>query len=154
MRNLNPDKMQVFLLFLFGAGSIWDFVTSLLGIIGLFGVTDFKLELEYILIYITALIGSALIVGMSINVEELWSKFANDKYKVFIISHITAIIFDAYTSFLGTAQNVLLKDSRTAFITIGFGEVWERPTVEQKIVLLFVTVLVTMSPIAFSKLRD
>lgn len=46
--------------------------------------------------------------------------------------HIIAVFFDAYTYFLGTAQNFLLKDSRTAFITIGFGEVWERTTFEQR----------------------
>ncbi|MGD1716237.1 hypothetical protein [Dapis sp. BLCC M172] len=59
--------MQGVLLFIFAAGSIWDFATSLLGIIGLFGVTDWKQE--YIPIYISALIGSALILGLSINAE-------------------------------------------------------------------------------------
>ncbi|NET42252.1 hypothetical protein [Okeania sp. SIO2B3] len=144
--------MKGFLLFIFAAGSIWDFVTSLLGIIGIFGVTDWKPE--HIPIYISAFIGSALILGLSGNAEEIWSKSGNDKYKILIPFHIIAIGFDAYTSFLGTSQNVLLKDSRTAFITIGFGEVWEMTTFEQKIALLFVTVLVTMSPIAFSTLRD
>ena len=144
--------MQGLLLFIFAAGSIWDFATSLLGIIGVFGVTNWRPE--HIPIYITALIGSALILGLSINAEEIWSESGNDKYKILIPFHIIAVIFDAYTSFLGTSQNVLLKDSRTAFITIGFGEVWERTTFEQKIALLFVTVLVTMSPIAFSRLRD
>ncbi|NER03250.1 MAG: hypothetical protein F6K17_11765 [Okeania sp. SIO3C4] len=144
--------MQKLLLFIFGAGSIWDFVTSLLGIIGIFGVTDLKPE--YILIYITALVGSALILGLSINAEEIWSESANNKYKILIPFHIGSVIFDAYTSFLGTAQNVVLKDSRTAFTTIGFGEAWGKTTWEQRIALLFVTVLVTMSPIAFSKLRD
>ena len=142
--------MRGLLLFLFAVGSIWDLVTSLLGIIGLFGVTDGRVE--YIPIYITALVGSSLILGLSINTEEIWSGSTKGN-KIFIPLHIAAIIFDAYTSFLGTAQNVLLKDSRTAFITIGFGEVWEMTTFEQKIALLFVTVLVTMSPIAFSKFR-
>ena len=107
---------------------------------------------EYIPIYITALVGSSLILGLSINTEEIWSGSTKGN-KIFIPLHIAAIIFDAYTSFLGTAQNVLLKDSRIAFITIGFGEVWEMTTFEQKIALLFVTVLITMSPIAFSKFR-
>lgn len=70
------------------------------------------------------------------------------------VVHVAAIIFDAYTSFLGTAQNILLHDSRTTFLTIGLEEAWEMTNVEQKIVLLFVTVLVTISPIAFSTLRD
>ncbi|NEP82709.1 MAG: hypothetical protein F6K39_33920 [Okeania sp. SIO3B3] len=152
MRNSEPDKMLVFLLFLFGAGSIWDFVTSILGIIGLFGVTD--LRLEYIPTYITALVGSALILGLSINAKEIWPKSANNRYKILRPFHMMAIIFDFYTSFLGTAQSILLKDSRTAFITIGFGEAWEGTTFQQKIALLFITVLVTMSPIAFSRLRN
>ncbi|MDE5108726.1 MAG: hypothetical protein O4808_17275 [Trichodesmium sp. St17_bin3_1_1] len=142
--------MRGLLLFLFAVRSIWDLVTSLLGIIGLFGVTDWRVE--YIPIYITALVGSSLILGLSINTEEIWSGSTKGN-KIFIPLHIAAIIFDAYTSFLGTAQNVLLKDSRIAFITIGFGEVWEMTTFEQKIALLFVTVLITMSPIAFSKFR-
>ena len=142
--------MRGLLLFLFAVGSIWGLVTSLLGIIGLFGVTDWRVE--YIPIYITALVGSSLILGLSINTEEIWSGSTKGN-KIFIPLHIAAIIFDAYTSFLGTAQNVLLKDSRIAFITIGFGEVWEMTTFEQKIALLFVTVLITMSPIAFSKFR-
>lgn len=144
--------MKGFLLFIFAAGSIWDFVTSLLGIIGIFGVTDWKPE--HIPIYISAFIGSALILGLSGNAEDIWSKSGNDKYKILIPFHIIAVIFDAYTSFLGTSQSVLLRDSRTVFITIGFGEVWEMTTFEQKIALLFVTVLVTISPIVFSTLRD
>ena len=122
--------MRGLLLFLFAVGSIWDLVTSLLGIIGLFGVTDWRVE--YIPIYITALVGSSLILGLSINTEEIWSGSTKGN-KIFIPLHIAAIIFDAYTSFLGTAQNVLLKDSRIAFITIGFGEVWEMTTLHTHI---------------------
>lgn len=143
--------MRGFLLFIFAAGSFWDFVTSLLGIVGLLGVTDWKLA--NFPIYITALIGSALILALSISAEDIWSENTENIYKLLRPFHVVAVIFDAYTSFLGTAQNVLLKDSRTAFITIGLGEVWERTTFEQKIVLLFVTVLITISPIAFSNLK-
>ena len=142
--------MRRLLICMFGAGSFWDGVTSLLGIIGLFGVTDWKLELEYVLIYITSIIGSLLILALSINAEDIWQ---DGKYNFLMLFHIFAVIFDAYTSFLGTAQNVLLKDSRTAFITIGFAEVWEKTTFEQKIALIFVTVLITMSPIALSILK-
>jgi len=146
--------MQRLLLFIiFGAGTIWDFVTSILGIIGIFGVTDWRPEDTPI--YITALVGSALIIGLSINTEAIWSKSANNiKYKIFVLCHIFAVLFDFYTSFLGTAQSVLLRDSRTAFITIGLGEVWEGTTFQQKIVLFCVTLLVTMSPIGFFALLD
>ncbi len=59
--------MQGLLLFIFAVGFTWDFVTSILGIIGIFGVTDWRQE--YLPIYITALVGSALILGLSIISE-------------------------------------------------------------------------------------
>ncbi len=134
-------------------GFIWDLVTSFLGIAGLLGISD--LNKGNIGIYMTAIVGSGLILGLSISAKDIWSEDKTDEiYLVLKIVHVTAIIFDAYTSFLGTAQNILLHDSRTAFLTIGFAEVWEMTNFEQKIALLFVTVLVTMSPIAFSRLRD
>ncbi len=134
-------------------GFIWDLVTSFLGIAGLLGISD--LNKGNIGIYMTAIVGSGLILGLSISAKNIWSESPKDEiYLVLKVVHVTAIIFDAYTSFLGTAQNILLHDSRTAFLTIGFAEVWEMTNFEQKIALLFVTVLVTMSPIALSRLRD
>ncbi|MEG4986032.1 hypothetical protein QUB08_09725 [Microcoleus sp. BR0-C5] len=134
------------------AGVFWDFVTSLLGIVGILGVTDLKIE--YFLVYISAIVGSGLILWLSANSRAIWSKSADDFQRdVLRPFHIVAVIFDAYTSYLGTAQTILLRNSRTAFITIGFGEVWQKTTFEQKMILLLITALVTLSPIAWSRLR-
>ncbi|MEI3649703.1 MAG: hypothetical protein V6D39_06890 [Dolichospermum lemmermannii FEM_B0920] len=138
------------LIWIFVAGSFWDVVTSFLGIVGIFGVTDF--QLSSLGVYITALIASVMILGLSLNFEEIWSEYADDSYRMLRPIHIIAVIFDAYTSFLGTAQYVILRDSsRSYFTTIGFGEVWNSTSFEQKFALLFVTMLVTLSPILLNK---
>jgi hypothetical protein len=145
---MNNNKL---LIFIFIAGSVWDVTTSFLGIVGILGVTDFKWE--SLGTYITALVGSIIMLGLSLNTESIYAPGADQNYKIIRPFHITSIFFDAYTSYLGTAQNILLRDSRTAFITIGFGEVWEKTTFEQKFILLFLTIAVTISPIMVSKLN-
>lgn len=133
-------------------GVFWDFVTSLLGIIGILGVTDFNIE--YSFVYISAIVGSGLMLWLSVNSSAIWSKYADDFQRNLLRpSHIVSVVFDAYTSYLGTAQTVLLRNSRTAFITIDLGDVWDKTTFGQKMILLLITLLVTLSPIAWSRLR-
>lgn len=86
------------LFFLFVVGFIWDLVISFLGIIGLFGVIDWRVE--YIFIYIIVFVGSFLILGLSINIEEIWLGFIKGN-KIFILFYIVVIIFDVYIFFLG-----------------------------------------------------
>ena len=142
---------------IFGLGAFWDFATSFLGLVGLFGVTQLNglgAIFQSFGVLITALICSLIILGLSLNTEEIWNQNANDTYKIFRNFHLFGIFFDAYTSYLGTAQNIILRESRTAYITIGVGEVWERLSFEQQILLLFITALITSSPIMISKLWD
>lgn len=151
--------MKSFLIFIFALGAFWDFATSFLGIVGLFGVTQLSLSdmgsmTKSLTILITAVIGSLIILALSLNTEEMWDENADNTYKILRPFHVSAIAFDAYTSYLGTAQNIILRDSRTAYITIGVGEIWERLSFEQQILLLFITALITSSPIMISKLRD
>lgn len=150
-RKMSDIKMENILIWVFGLGSLWDVTTSFLGIVGIFGVTNDNFD--HLPVYITALVGSSIILGLSLNAEAIWNEYADDSYKLLRNFHIVTTFFDAYTSYLGTAQNIILKDSRSAFITIGFGEVWRETTFDQKIILLLVTALVTLSPIALSKLR-
>lgn len=136
--------MQRLLRFVFFFGSFWDWATSLLGIIGIFGVISF--ELQYLPVYITAIIASLIIVALSLNFEEIWP--SGSQYRFLRYVHGIAILFDAYTSYLGTAQHILLRETTTATasIIIDSGYVWEYTSFEQKIILLFITILVTISP--------
>lgn len=142
--------MTQFQIWMFVAGSFWDVVTSFLGIVGIFGVTSF--QISSLGVYITSLITSLIILGLSLNFAKIWSEYADDTNKMLRPFHIIAVLFDAYTSYLGTAQYIILRDSsRSYFTTIGFGEVWNNTSFEQKFVLLFTTLLVTASPMLLSK---
>jgi hypothetical protein len=150
--------VKSFLIFIFALGAFWDFATSFLGIVGLFGLTQLSLSdmgsmTKSLTILISAVIGSLIILALSLNTEEMWDKNADNTYKLLRPFHLSAIVFDAYTSYLGTAQNIILRESHSAYITIGVGEVWERLSFEQQILLLFITALITISPIMISKLR-
>jgi hypothetical protein len=150
--------VKSFLIFIFALGAFWDFATSFLGIVGLFGVTQLSLSdmgsmTKSLTILISAVIGSLIILALSLNTEEMWDENADNTYKLLRPFHVSAIVFDAYTSYLGTAQNILLRESHSAYITIGVGEVWEKLSFEQQILLLFITALITSSPIMISKLR-
>jgi hypothetical protein len=137
-----------YLTWIFFLGTIWDFVTSLLGIIGLFGVTDF--QLQNIVVYITAVVGSLLIVGLSFNAAEIWDTNASDDYKWLRPVHVMSIAYDFYSSFLGTAQSIVLQENRGLGISIDFTFVWENTTLGQKVMLLFLSIMVTLSPIILS----
>lgn len=150
--------MKGFLILIFFLGGFWDFTTSFLGLAGLFGVTELSYDTESITkslpILITAFIGSLIILGLSLNTEKMWDQYADSTYKLLRPFHVVAVLFDAYTSYLGTAQNVILRNSRTAYITIGIGEVWEKTSFQQQIVILFLTIMITISPIMVSKLTN
>lgn len=140
--------MQLYLTFIFFIGTVWDFVTSLLGIIGLFGVTNFNLQ--NIVVYITAVVGALLILGLSISSHQIWDANARSDYKWLRPVHVMSIAYDFYSSFLGTAQSIVLQENRGLGISIGFTFVWENTTLGQKVMLLFLSIMVTLSPIILS----
>jgi hypothetical protein len=143
--------MKMLLVSTFVIGSCWDTVTSFLGIIGLFGVTTF--QISDFGVYITALIVSLIILAVSLNFDDIWDSKDDTYYYILKPLSGVTIFFDAYTSYLGTAQYIILRNNKSAFITVGFEEVWIETSFEQKIILLFTTVLVTVSPILFTKLK-
>jgi hypothetical protein len=141
--------MKQVLIAIFGIGALWDVTTSFLGILGILKVTDFQL-----FTYAMALVGSVLILGLSLNAKNIWSEYANDANKMLRFVHVIAFVFDFYTSYLGTAQNIILQNSRSAFLTIGLWEVLTNTPFSQQMILLFVTVLVVLSPMIISNLDD
>ncbi|MFB2878543.1 hypothetical protein [Floridanema aerugineum] len=147
--------MKGLLIFMFSLGAFWDFATSFLGIVGIFGLTKIEFTVESTVVFITAVIGSGIILGLGLNTEKLWEKDPDEEfYKWLRPFHVVAIFFDAYTSFLGTAQNIILRNTQTSFITIGIEEVLENTTVQQQLTLLFLTITVTISPIMMAKLSE
>lgn len=147
------------LIFIFALGAFWDVVTSFLGIVGLFGVTQLSLiDLDSLGnslgVLITALIGSLIILGLSLNTEDIWDAYADSTYKLLRPIHLVGIFFDAYTSYLGTAQNIILRNSRTIYTNIELRDVLDRTSFQQQFILLFVTILITISPIMVSKLSN
>jgi divalent metal cation (Fe/Co/Zn/Cd) transporter len=103
--------VKYFLISIFALGAFWDFATSFLGIVGLFGVTQLSLSnfdsvTKSLGVLITALIGSLIILGLSLNTEDIWDQSADSTYKTLRPIHIVGIFFDAFSSYLGTAQNV------------------------------------------------
>jgi hypothetical protein len=150
--------MLNFLKFILWLGCIWDFFTSASGIAGILGLTDFNEDilLQSLFVIITAGIVGGFIVGMNINSREIWSDYSNKKFWEYMrIPHIITTLFDAYTSFVGTAQYVILqKTYGSTFISIGLGEVVENTTLQQLITIFVVTLIVTSSGIIISFLND
>jgi hypothetical protein len=84
--------MKQVLIAIFGIGALWDVTTSFLGILGILKVTDFQL-----FTYAMALVGSVLILGLSLNAKNIWSEYANDANKMLRFVHVIAFVFDFYT---------------------------------------------------------
>lgn len=147
--------MRGVLNFAFFLGAIWDATTSFLGIVGIFGITEFRLNgLDSIGVYITALIGSGIVLALSLFSAKIWNDDADEELKILRYFHVSSVIFDGYTSYLGTAQNIILRKGSISFITIGFAEVWQNVHFEQQLILLFLTIAVTISPIMLSKINQ
>lgn len=145
--------MLPFLRGAFLLGTIWDFATSFLGIAGIFGVTNFRnVDVSTIGICVTAVVGSLIILGLSLSSDEIWSRDKNLEGTLFRTGHFIAVLFDGYTSFLGTAQNVILRGNRSVFTTIGVSEVVEQIGIEEIGILLILTFLITASPIMVARL--
>ncbi|NES23943.1 MAG: hypothetical protein F6K41_34790 [Symploca sp. SIO3E6] len=145
--------MKGVLVFAFFLGALWDATTSFLGIVGSFGVTEFNLDnLGSIGVYITALVGSGIVLALSLFSSKFWDENVDEELIVLRYFHIASVFFDGYTSYLGTAQNIILRKGSIGFITIGIAEVWDNINFEQQLILLFLTVAVTISPIMLSRI--
>lgn len=133
-------------------GTLWDVITSFLGIAGLLGVTNSRnIDISAIGICVTAIVGSLIILALSLYSEEIWSKEKDLEGQLLKIAHILTVFFDAYTSFLGTAQNLILRGNKSIFLTVGMSEVLSEVGGEEIFVLLVVTLLITASPIVLSR---
>jgi hypothetical protein len=139
------------LIFVFFLGTIWDFFTSFFGIVSLFKVQ--KLEPQYAVVFITAAIIGLIMSGLSLYSEKIWEEDADDFHKYALRPlHVVSITYDAYTSFVGTAKYLVLRDYNSFLLNINFAIAWDNTNVEEKITLLIITAIVTVSPVLLAKL--
>ncbi len=142
--------MKGILIFAFFMGTVWDFFTSFLGIVYLFKVTKF--DTQYIGVYLTAIVIALIMLGLSLNADEIWAEDAEDLYKFGLRPlHVVSVLYDAYTSFVGTAQYLVLRDFNSGLLNVNFAVVWENTNFEEKATLLMITALVTVSPVLLAK---
>lgn len=147
-------ELKPFLRITFMLGTIWNFTASFLGIMGIFGVTNFRsISIDTIGACMTATIASLVILSLNLYSEDIWKSKGDAQSNLLRYSHIMAIVCDAYFIFLGTAQNVLLRESRSIFISIGLPEVFGALGFEAIITLLIMTAILTMSPIMLAKVE-
>ncbi|NEQ69092.1 MAG: hypothetical protein F6J86_13370 [Symploca sp. SIO1B1] len=145
--------MQGILVFAFFLGALWDATTSFLGIVGIFGITEFNLDdLASIGVSITAVVGSGIVLALSLFSSKFWDENAVEELRILRYIHMASVFFDGYTSYLGTAQNIILRKGSIGFITIGLKEVWANIDFEQQLILLFLTFVVTISPIMLPRI--
>ncbi|NEQ48654.1 MAG: hypothetical protein F6K11_00785 [Leptolyngbya sp. SIO3F4] len=149
--------MKNLFIFTFFLCTVWDFATSFLGIVGVFGISEFDAASLYkvndLTVYITAIVTSLAILSLSLLSEIIWRSDTTLLYRRLRLPHMIAILFDAYTSFLGTAQNVILRQGKTTFIDIDLGDIFSQVTLEQGILLFIITMMVTISPLVLSQLN-
>ncbi|HEY9702197.1 MAG TPA: hypothetical protein V6C58_07110, partial [Allocoleopsis sp.] len=83
----------------------------------------------------------------------IWEAYPSEDYWKWLRPvHVLSVIFDAYTSFLGTAQYIILRDFSNLSITIDLPDVMQKTTFGQQMVILFITILVVISPIILPKI--
>lgn len=143
--------MKVCLIWILAVASLFDATTSFLGIVGIFGVTDFQESNPGV--YLVALLLSGIVLALSLIARDIWSYDNDGNYKVYLaikVVHLFAVLFDCGASYLGTAQYLILRNSRAAFLTLGFSEVFQRASAEQEFLIVAVALFMTASPILFS----
>ena len=152
MRQKQLDELLILAVKL---GTAWDFLTSFLGIAGLLGVTRLRgnLNVGALGACITAIVSSFIILCLSIYSEQIWSSEKDRQGNVLRGAHVIAVIYDAYTTFLGTAQNVLLRENSSAFISVGLPEVFGKLRFEAIITLMVATALITACPIVLRRIQ-
>jgi hypothetical protein len=137
-----------FWIIFFIMGSMLDFATSYLGILGIFGVDQLDaLDANKIIILIIALIACLAFLALQASVYHIWFK-EGGVLLIFIPLQLMSVAYDAFTSYFGIAQLVVLnKINMEISPDVSTTLIWDNSTMEQKVLILFVTILITASPI-------
>ena len=136
--------MKGFLLFCFLVAALWDGVTTVLG-------TAVILQALEPIQYGFCVASAIVILGFGFGTRTFFGK-RGTVYLFFQLGWVLAIIFDAYTSFMGNARYVVLKQPFTVTISEGFFLTVSQMSMQQFLVVAVMTILVSGSPVGFSYL--
>ena len=136
--------MKGFILFCFMIAALWDGVTTVLE-------TAVILQAEEPIQYGFCVASAVVILGFGFGTRTFFSK-SGTVYTCFRLGWCLAIIFDVYTSFMGNARYVVLKQSFNVTTTEGFWRTVSQMTMQQFLVVAVMTLLVSGSPVGYSYL--
>jgi hypothetical protein len=136
--------MKGFLLFCFMIAALWDGVTTVLG-------TAVILQAQEPIQYGFCVASAVVILAFGFGTRTFFSK-ATPVYAFFKMGWLLAICFDAYTSFMGNARYVALKQSFAVTTTEGFLDTVSQLSMTQFLVVAVMTILVSGSPVGYSYL--
>jgi hypothetical protein len=92
--------MKGLLILLFGVGAFWDGLTTMFGVVAMLGANDFRA-------YLFGIVTGLVILGFGFGTKTIFSE-ASFPYPIFQVLWIIGILFDMYTSFVGTASYLIL----------------------------------------------
>jgi len=130
------------LIFGFGIGMLWDFVTTFLGVVSIIGGQNFTISLQSIDantfgIYGIALVGAVIVFCFNLITVNVWKEAREGKWTL-ILPWMLCVVFDFFTSLAGNYKFILpLRQSEIGVICV----IW------------FITLLSTISPMSVPQLR-
>ncbi len=150
---------HIFWIIIVGAGTIWDFVTSMLGFLSILGLHSAQQKGDNIL----GIVISAVILGFAVIGMDIWFVKDCDDNGLDINTRlqsfatypwVMAKLYDVWTSFVGTGRAVL-PGIKEQFTNIGIGEVLttaERPSIV--LIIIMLSLLIASCPIMLYKSLD
>jgi hypothetical protein len=141
------------LLLALSMATVFDAATSFLGVVGIFGDSQNDSFSAYsLLVYLIAFITTLTIILFNFVSYSLWTTYPIEAGTIiFRLCHVIAIGYDFFTSFFGMAEFVVLeKINMEDNPIISSALIWDNSTIEQKILILFVTIVIVASPIILS----
>ena len=151
IRQSNPvDPRKFILTSAFTLSSIWDLVTTFLGILLILNVVD-------VIPIGIALTGTLIVVAFNFSTKTIWES-RNAKRKIWgfpsyllKIAWLMAIVVDLWTSLTCNAWFISSQQAQDKSALI---KLLQELTVGQFIIVLFVTILTVISPMMISYIRE
>lgn len=136
--------MKGFLLFCFMIAALWDGATTVLG-------TAVILQAQEPIQYGFCVASAVVILAFGFGTRTFFSR-SGAVFAFFKVGWCLAFVFDLYTSFMGNARYVALKQSFAVTTSEGFWSTVSQLTMQQFLVVAVMTILVSGSPIGYSYL--
>ena len=134
--------MKGFLLFCFLIAALWDGATTVLG-------TAVILRAQEPIQYGFCVASAIVVLGLGFGSRTFLSK-TGCVYLIFKIGWGVALLFDIFTSFMGNARYIVLKQSFNTTTAEGVVATIQQMDNSQFLVVVVMTLLVSGSPAAYS----